>query len=95
MNILAMTRIILKQKISSILAMTMEERKYNAILAKFPFVFLEIEKTMLNLSQLKTQKNFSEIENKILAIYAIGMSQRDINATTNEIYGVKLSKDKI
>lgn len=58
MNILAMTRIILKQKISPILAMTMEERKYNAILAKFPFVFLEIEKTMLNLSQLKTQKKF-------------------------------------
>ena len=43
----------------------------------------------------KRQKDVSEIEGKVLAMYARGMSQRDISATIEEIYGFELSQDKI
>ena len=43
----------------------------------------------------KRQKDVSEIESKVLAMYARGMSQRDISATIEEIYGFELSQDKI
>ena len=43
----------------------------------------------------KRQKDVSEIERKVLAMYARGMSQRDISATIEDIYGFKLSQDKI
>ena len=43
----------------------------------------------------KRQKDVSEIERKVLAMYARGMSQRDISATIDDIYGFKLSQDKI
>lgn len=43
----------------------------------------------------KRQKDVSNIESKVLAMYARGMSQRDISATIEDIYGFKLSQDKI
>lgn len=43
----------------------------------------------------KRQKDVSEIEGKVLAMYARGMSQRDISSTIQDIYGFELSQDKI
>lgn len=43
----------------------------------------------------KRQRDVSEIEGKVLAMYARGMSQRDISATIEDIYGFELSQDKI
>ncbi len=43
----------------------------------------------------KYKKDVSEIEGKVLAMYARGMSQRDISATIQDIYGFELSQDKI
>lgn len=40
-------------------------------------------------------RDLSEIENKVLAMYARGMSQRDIAKTIEDIYGFTLSHDKI
>jgi len=37
----------------------------------------------------------SDIENKVLAMYARGMSQRDISAKIDDIYGFKLSAEQI
>ena len=35
----------------------------------------------------KRTKDVSDIENKVLAMYARGMSQRDISKTIEDIYG--------
>lgn len=43
----------------------------------------------------KRTKDVSAIENKILAMYARGMSQRDIASTIEDIYGFKISHDMI
>lgn len=43
----------------------------------------------------KRQKDVSSIEGKVLAMYARGMSQRDIASTIDEIYGFKLSAGQI
>ncbi len=43
----------------------------------------------------KHKNDVTDIEDKVLAMYARGMSQRDISATINDIYGFKLSQDKI
>lgn len=43
----------------------------------------------------KRQKDVSEIEGKVLAMYARGMSQRDISATIEDIYGFKVSHEMI
>lgn len=43
----------------------------------------------------KRQKDVSEIEGKVLAMYAKGISQRDISTTIEDIYGFSLSQDKI
>ena len=43
----------------------------------------------------KRQKDVSEIENKVLAMYARGMSQRDISATIKDIYGFEMSHEVI
>ena len=43
----------------------------------------------------KHQKDVSEIEAKVLSMYARGISQRDISATIEDIYGFSLSQDKI
>lgn len=43
----------------------------------------------------KRQKDVSEIEAKILALYARGMSQRDISDTIEDIYGFELSHETI
>lgn len=43
----------------------------------------------------KRQNDVSEIENKVLAMYARGMSQRDISATIEDIYGFKVSHEMI
>ncbi len=43
----------------------------------------------------KHSKDVSEIEGKVLAMYARGMSQRDISSTIEEIYGFTMSQDKI
>ena len=42
----------------------------------------------------KHKRDVSDIENKVLAMYARGMSQRDISATIDDIYGFKLSLSK-
>ena len=43
----------------------------------------------------KRQKDVSSIEGKVLAMYARGMSQRDISSTIDDIYGFKLSAGQI
>ncbi len=43
----------------------------------------------------KREKDISDIDNKILKMYARGMSQRDIAETIEEIYGFSASKDMI
>ncbi len=43
----------------------------------------------------KHQRDVSGIEAKVLAMYARGMSQRDIAKTIEEIYGFSISHDKI
>ena len=43
----------------------------------------------------KHKRDVPDIENKVLAMYARGMSQRDISATINDIYGFKLSAEQI
>ena len=43
----------------------------------------------------KRQKDVSEIEEKVLAMYARGMSQRDIAETIEEIYGFEISHETV
>lgn len=43
----------------------------------------------------KRKKDVSEIENKVLAMYARGMSQRDISSTIEDIYGFEMSHEMI
>lgn len=43
----------------------------------------------------KRQSNIAEIEDKIIAMYARGMSQRDISKTIEEIYGFPMSHEMI
>lgn len=43
----------------------------------------------------KRQKDVSEIEEKVLAMYARGMSQRDIAETIEDIYGFEISHETI
>ena len=43
----------------------------------------------------KRVKDVSAIENKVLAMYARGMSQRDISSTIEDIYGFKVSHEMI
>ena len=43
----------------------------------------------------KRQRDVSEIERKVLAMYARGMSQRDISATIEDIYGFSVSHEMI
>lgn len=43
----------------------------------------------------KHQNNVSELERKVLAMYARGMSQRDISATIEDIYGFEISAQAI
>lgn len=43
----------------------------------------------------KRQKDVSEIEEKILAMYAKGMSQRDIAETIEDIYGFEISHETL
>ena len=41
----------------------------------------------------KRTKDVSSIENKVLAMYARGMSQRDISSTIEDIYGFEVSHE--
>lgn len=43
----------------------------------------------------KRQRDVSGIEDKVLSMYARGMSQRDIASTVEDIYGFKISHEKI
>lgn len=43
----------------------------------------------------KRRRDVSAIEDKVLSMYARGMSQRDISSTIEEIYGFNLSAEKI
>lgn len=43
----------------------------------------------------KNKTDVSDIENKVLSMYARGMSQRDISATINDIYGFEVSAEMI
>lgn len=43
----------------------------------------------------KYQRNVSSIEGKVLAMYARGMSQRDIATTIEDMYGFQLSHEQI
>ena len=43
----------------------------------------------------KRQKDVSEIEEKVLAMYARGMSQRDIAKTIEDIYGFEISHEMV
>lgn len=55
----------------------------------------DIEGTFEPVIVPKRKKDVSEIEGKVLAMYARGMSQRDISSTIQDIYGFELSQDKI
>jgi len=43
----------------------------------------------------KRTKDVSEIDRKVIAMYAKGMSQRDISATIEDIYGFKISHEMV
>lgn len=43
----------------------------------------------------KRQRDVSGIEDKVLAMYARGMSQRDIASTIEDIYGFEISHEQI
>lgn len=43
----------------------------------------------------KRKKDISNIGNKVLAMYARGISQRDISAMIEDIYGSEVSKEMI
>jgi transposase-like protein len=43
----------------------------------------------------KGKRDVSDIENKVLSMYAKGMSQRDISSTINDIYGFEVSHEMI
>lgn len=43
----------------------------------------------------KHSRGVSAIENKVLAMYARGMSQRDISNTIDDIYGLSISADAV
>ncbi len=43
----------------------------------------------------KRKKDVSEIENKVIAMYARGMSQRDISSTIEDIYGFSVSHEMV
>ena len=43
----------------------------------------------------KHKTNVSDIEDKVLAMYARGLSQRDIAATIEDIYGFEISHEQI
>lgn len=43
----------------------------------------------------KRTKDISDIDKKVLSMYAKGMSQRDISATIEDIYGFKISHDTV
>jgi Transposase and inactivated derivatives len=43
----------------------------------------------------KRQRDVSDIENKVLAMYARGMSQRDISKTIEDIYGFSISAEMV
>ena len=43
----------------------------------------------------KYEKNASEIENQVIAMYAKGMSTRDIEAHMRDIYGIEISADLV
>lgn len=43
----------------------------------------------------KHQRDVSSIEDKVLSMYARGMSQRDISATIEDIYGFEMSHEQI
>lgn len=43
----------------------------------------------------KRQKDVSEIEDKVIAMYARGMSQRDISSTIEDIYGFSVSHEMV
>ena len=43
----------------------------------------------------KREKDVSRIENKVLSMYAGGMSQRDISSTIEDIYGFNISAESI
>ena len=43
----------------------------------------------------KRKKDVSAIEEKVLAMYARGMSQRDISSTIEDIYGFSISHEMI
>lgn len=43
----------------------------------------------------KRSKDVSDIEGKVLSMYARGMSQRDISSTIENIYGFKISHDMV
>lgn len=43
----------------------------------------------------KRTKDVSDIEGKVLSMYAKGMSQRDISATIEDIYGFNISHEAI
>lgn len=43
----------------------------------------------------KRKRDVSAIEDKVLAMYAKGMSQRDIAETIEDIYGFEISHDTV
>lgn len=42
---------------------------------------------------LKCTKDISDIDQKVLSVYAIGMSQRDIVTTIEDIYDINISHE--
>ena len=70
-------------------------RRSRPLWARFLSASLGIARVRLNLNHQKHQRDVSSIEGKVLAMYARGMSQRDIAATIEDIYGFQMSHEQI
>ena len=69
--------------------MVMVRKHLKLLKVKSKLKFQEIEMVHLNLQLFLKDKNVSAIEGKVLAMYARGMSQRDISKTIEDIYGFR------
>ena len=90
------TRKILLQETTPVIAETATAGKqFQAITATARYPFSVTATVSLNRRSLKRDRPTDEIEQKIMAMYAKGMSRRDIEDTLREIYGSEISQGLI
>ena len=72
------------------------KRIYTQVQETLKFKFQGSVMVVLNQKSCQREKkDVSDIESKVLSMYARGMSQRDISATIEDIYGFGISKDMV